>query len=208
MKIILTIFAFIPFAFCSGQALPEEFSIRIKATTSTPANEFIINIAKQNDNLKLVYGLRDSVSYRLNLDKKYNALNDLVIASFATASRDSLVKLGAKQDSFRSVYSFYSKDSISVPVSDVNSYIELLKKINKTGNMELTNSSANAARNQREGPLFEFRIISPKESRVVYAQYPTASTNPLLYQLITESLKLYRDKKQNNFLDKKRTNGY
>lgn len=194
--------------FANAQTLPDPFTLKIKATTQTPSNEFTIDITKQGDNLKLIYGLRDSISYRLDRDKNYLALNNLIIESFATASRDSLAKLGAKQDSMRSLYSVYSRDSISLTVSEATAFIDILNRVNKTGNVELTNASANAARNMREGPVFSFKIITPSQSRLLYAQYPTASTNPLLYQLITESLKLYREKKKNTFLDKRRTNNY
>ena len=191
-----------------AQSLPDPFSISINATSTAPPNEFRIAISRKGDDLKLVYSLRDSISYRLNLDKSYFALNDLIMASFATASRDSLAKLGAKQDSIRNHYSIFSKDSLLLKLNDQGGYAELLKKIQATNNVMLTNSSANASRNMREGALFSFTITDAKGSRLVYAQSPTSSTNPLLYQLITESLKLYRDKKPGAFLDKSRTNNY
>jgi hypothetical protein len=207
MKLLTTISFLISATICFAQ-LPPEFGINIKATTVTPSNEFRIEIARVGDNLKGIYRLRDSVSYKLDLNKEYRATNDLLAASFAKASKDSLTKLSNKLDSFRTVYSRFSVDSITIPLSEISGYVSLLTKINSTGNLELTNSSANAARNMRAGPLVEFRIRSGKDSRVVYAQSPTAATNPLLHQLIIESLKLYRERKQTGFLSKMRTNGW
>ncbi len=59
-----------------------------------------------------------------------------------------------------------------------------------------------------DGTSFKIKMQSASESRVIYVGSPRKDTHPLINELIGKTLHLYREDKQNTFLDKSKTLGY
>lgn len=197
------------YLFC--QKSSNNYSIIINATTSVSDSEFIVNIHKSPNDIKIVYILRDSVDdISLEQNKYHTVYKDTLFKLFndLSANRNTFTLYASKLDSLTKLYSYYRKDSILLDVKTNISYNNLLNKIVRSTREELENKVGNKNRVTLDGTSFRFNVITSNQDKFIYANSPRETSHPLLYQLISETLNIYRQTKNNMFLDKRITNGY
>jgi len=105
-------------------------------------------------------------------------------------------------------FSKTDSDSIFMDNKTTVAYDSLLNKIVNTSTTELENKEANKNRHHTDGTMVAFTIISGLENRKLYFDTPEPSSNPLVYEFLIKTIALYRDTKNNNFLDIRKTGGY
>ena len=210
MKVHLLFLFFIFPQYLFSQIADNKFSIII-GTTSVSGDRFLINIYKNKNDLKIVYSIRDSVDdSSLELNQYYQAYKDTLLRLFnnLNENRKDFKLYADKMDSLREQYSYYSKDSIILKPEKNIAYSNLLQEIFVTSTEKLENKEGNKNRFSLDGTIFKFHLLSSAENRIIYAHSLREKSHPLLYQLLSETLNVYRQTKNNQFLDKRRTSGY
>ena len=170
----------------------------------------LINIYRHIDSVKVVYKLRDSVNYKsMFKDKRYNELKKYAEYPLnIKTSLDSMKEIYRKLDSIDYKYTFYSEDSLLITSTLKPLYTKLLDDVVGTSSDSLENKEANKARIVFDGTIFEFKIKNRNTERIVNAQQPNPKSHPILYQLLKQTLELYRRTKINAFLSFSRTDNY
>ncbi len=84
----------------------------------------------------------------------------------------------------------------------------LLNIIFSSSNDLLENKLANQNRLMLDGTQVKFILTDNDKSRTIYAYSPCKTSHPLLTTLIRETMNIYRQTKNNNFLNTQRTSGY
>lgn len=207
MRILLFLFLIMTAANLFGQST--DYTIRISAVNHY-GGEFMIDINKTGDNLKLVYWLLDSVAYHaLNQDKQYIATNKKMLAmvKLPQINRDSLPILSNKLHALIEQYSRYSKDSITVSADINNWYVKLIEKIYAASDEQLESTIPYTSKLISEGVHFKIEIQNNGLNRTIYTISPTTVSNPLLSDFIHQTTFLYRKTRQTGFLNN-RTSGY
>jgi len=194
-----------------AQKTSDSFSITIKAETQVNGNEFIIDIYKTSSFIKVIYHLRDSVCYtEMKKSPNYTHASKNLLDEFAKSPRnqDSLNLAANNIEHVIHQYGVYSSDSLKINPHTYSAYAKLLDSINAASSEVLENAKYNKNRVVLDGTQFDFIITWGNNSRKVHAHSPDARSNPLLHNLITETLGIYRQIKPGQFLTAKRTSGY
>lgn len=185
-----------------------DLKIDIRASTASMNGNgnYEINIDKRADFIKIVYKLTNRVNYKGLLEnKRYQEIKKYRTYPLNTTTRkDSLAKINAEFSSLFESYTSYDKDSLIVNAHLEPQYTQLLYDINKTNTDSLENKNWHVL----DGTAFSFKITNGRSTRMIFADSPTAKSNPMLYQLLTQTLELYRSIKMNTFLNTDKTEGY
>lgn len=211
MKFKLLFLSFLLAQHLFSQVADRKFAIVITATTSVSGEKFLININKNKRDLKILYSIRDSVAFTSLEQNKYHQLYKdtlLILFSNLNQNKKTFKFYMDKMDSLYELYTYYSKDSIILKPKKNRIYSNFLKEIFLTPTEMLENKEANKNRITVDGTSCKFHLISSGQNRIVYAHSPRIKSHPLLYQLISETLALYRKTHNTQFLDKRRTSGY
>lgn len=184
----------------------EDVTIHIYAVTSVTMNQFKIDIYKSKHNIKLVYSLFDSLSRTaLHQDTTYQRadlllhhLSDSIDVEERLARFNNLTVIMDK-------YQVFDRDSITLKTSTDTSYVNLIKRIVAAPDERLQDPKN---RGLLDGTAMSFTIITAQRERKAQTVSPNQKVNPLLYQLLTQSLHEYRMRKGTTFLNIKRTDGY
>jgi len=195
---------------------PDDITINISCNpVFLSLQPYWIDIYRTKGNIKIVYSIRKSLQLDLlnnnngyiSIRQDYDVMfhSDPASKKWTDLQKDSL---STKFESLLRNYAICDKDSLLLDRKMVASYDSLLNHVNNAGVSELENTEANKNRHLLDGVFFGFTIISPTGSKKAQAQSPEALSHPLLYELLTKTCALYRDIKNNNFLDKRKTFGY
>lgn len=209
MRVLPIIFFLLISQSLCAQKAADTFTIDIDARGSGSMSRFVVNIERSPDLVKIVYAVRDSLSNEgLKENKDYTTLLHQFVAANDANERDTAL-IQSIMHQFDSIeIASYSKDSLAFKPSKSAHYTKLINKIYSATTEQLENIEANRKRIVLDGTLFKIKIQSSSGSRIIYAHSPEEMSHPLLAELITETLDLYRGKNQNAFLDKRKTNGY
>jgi len=184
-------------------------------------NPFWIDIYRTKDNIKIVYSIQTGKRQDLlNADKDYASFQQVILnlpnadSVQKTWYRLHIDSIYNQYELIQRKYAICDKDSLLLDRQNVASYDGLLNRINLADTAELENRPHGRSRNLGDdrpvldGEDFEFTINAISGTKKVQAHSPDPSWKPLLYSLLTETLSIYRDTKNNTFLDKQKTFGY
>lgn len=161
-----------------------------------------IRIKEENKMLFLEYKLIDSISSALNKDKKYNRiLRKIEKLSFKEENLKLIENHLYQLNIIKEKYIFYKSDSILVPISEneifyndfnnlFNTHVDILKNKKKTRIVLDSQRSIQAI------------LKSNDDIKIIPMMSPDEKSHPLLISFLKNSLNLYREQKQNNFLSK------
>jgi len=169
---------------------------------------FIINIHQSDNSIKIVYSLYDSTeSIKEHADTAFQRF----VKMFMTPDGPGKLKNDVLFDKLIVIedrYTIYDRDSIILNANVDTAYFHLFNKVINTNEFEVKEKDGNGIRVYLDGTEFTYKIKTETGIRKVSAHSPTEATFPLLYALLNRSLNIYREKKSDVFLDKKRTRGY
>ena len=170
---------------------------------------FLINIYRSGQDIKIIYKLNDSVSSLINSDTIIENYRKIIRDTANHPNKNGVVKNAvAKIEELSEPYTFYSVDSIAFSINEKIEFSSLLDSIFNCPKEGLEKRTINKNRIALDGMKFRFIINNSHEQKVIYIHNPDATSSPMLWQLVHESLDVYRNTKRNNFLTVKRTYGY
>lgn len=164
-------------------------------------SKHFINIITSNDSTKIILRIPDSTSSQLYNDSNLNKYRDIALSvKYFSLENDTVKKCISKIDSIYSHYTYYSVDSIVQPNSKINPLQLLIQQVFNSSNEILENKDYNKNRVVLDGTFIRFELIKDDMARNVYARSPTLKSHPLLYELVTQTLHIYKQATQNNIL--------
>lgn len=193
-----------------SQSNAEHISIVMGGSSAFKGALFTVRIDASRDSIKVVYKLNRSVDYKaVSNDSVYKKWLKYTIAPLnVTASQDTVMKALAKCAGVIGKYTSYDKDSLLLDAKTNIAYATLLNRIVATPSDTLENVANHPPRIVHDGTHYGFTIFDGKTSRNLWATSPTQKTFPILYELLDETMEVYRDNKHNTFLDKTKTGGF
>jgi len=123
-------------------------------------------------------------------------------------AKDSMRVIGHELDSINKKYTYYSTDSLLISTLFNPLYTKLLSEVVLTNTDSLENKKKNAERVVLDGVQFFFDIKIGDAEHTAQAQSPNQDSHPILYQLLEQTLDIYRKMKVNMFLSRGRTDYY
>jgi len=195
-------------------ALPKtDVMINISALSTVAINgEYHINIHKTKKQIKVIYSFLDSIaSSKLRKDKNYintKKYYKSISNKQQGLANDSVQRYYSMLGDVLNKYKVYTKDSITLKLTTDTSYDNLINSIISTSKEQLENLEVSKKRTFLDGISFTFKITANGTTRTVYADTPDKMSHPQLYRLIKESMAVYRNRNNNDFLNLKRTSGY
>ncbi len=184
-------------------------TVRIKIYRIGSSNSYgpIIDIYKTDNTIKIVYSVFERVIKDSLAEEDF--LNKLMV--FMKLKKyditDSII------EKYHEKYYVYNRDSLFLNKKTDADYFKLVDKFYSTTDEALENKNIYQSQVKYrtdiaiDGVTFFFKIISRAGIREVSAHSPISTSHPLLYELLTNTLNTYRNKKHNIFLNKK-TWGY
>jgi hypothetical protein len=207
MKPALSLLILLLFGNCLKAQNNNDITINISAHPVLNRNEFLIDITRHNNVITLAYTVLDSISYfNLNKDPRFVDLATGVKAK--NLDNTTAQTMQAEINRMIKKQSYYSRDSIIINSETDTAYTALLNKTGAASTSVLENTEANKHRHVLDGIQFRFGISSGDNIREIYAHSPNATSHPLLYSLIEETLGIYRKLKGDTFLTKYKTGYY
>jgi hypothetical protein len=208
-SILLIIFSCLSVSL-SAQTVNNDLKIDIRASGSFEGTNLLISIHRHTDSIKIIYKLRDSVNYKgLFKNKRYNDLKKFSTWPLNVRTRiDSIQKINLELYNLSQQYTYYSKDSLLISIHSDTIYTKLLDEVSTTGSDSLENKKINKDRAVLDGTYFIFNIKIGNTERNVHAHSPDQISHPILYQLLHQTLEIYRRTKVNSFLSRGRTDYY
>lgn len=161
-----------------------------------------IHIKEENKMLFLEYKLIDSISSALNKDKKYNRiLRKIEKLSFKEENLKLIENHLYQLNIIKEKYIFYKSDSILVPISEneifyndfnnlFNTHVDILKNKKKTRIVLDSQRSIQTI------------LKSNDDIKIIPMMSPDEKSHPILISFLKNTLDLYREQKQNDFLKK------
>lgn len=161
-----------------------------------------ITIKEEKKMLLLEYKLIDSISSALNKDKKYNRiLRKIEKLSFKPENLKRIENYVYQLNIIKEKYFFYKSDRILVPISGneifyndfnnlFNTHVDILKNKKKTRIVLDSNRNIET--------ILKFN----NDIKIIFMTSPDEKSHPILISFLKNTLNLYREQKQNNFLKK------
>ena len=161
-----------------------------------------ITIKEEKKMLLLEYKLIDSISSALNKDKKYNRiLRKIEKLSFKPENLKRIENYVYQLNIIKEKYFFYKSDRILVPISGneifyndfnnlFNTHVAILKNKKKTRIVLDSNRNIET--------ILKFN----NDIKIIFMTSPDEKSHPILISFLKNTLNLYREQKQNNFLKK------
>ena len=161
-----------------------------------------ITIKEEKKMLLLEYKLIDSISSALNKDKKYNRiLRKIEKLSFKPEKLKRIENYVYQLNIIKEKYIFYKSDRILVPISEneifyndfnnlFNTHVDILKNKKKTRIVLDSNRNIET--------ILKFN----NDIKIIFMTSPDEKSHPILISFLKNTLNLYREQKQNNFLKK------
>ena len=183
--------------------------ITIRATTSVSGQAFSVDIFRNEDNIKVLYKTKESLSDKIETDSNLTKHRKALMSVKNLTPQNDTVSFYLEQiDSINQVYTKYGVDSLQFNKTENKEFDSLLNAILSSSSEILENKSVSKNNVVLDGTLIRFKITNDQTSRVIYAYSPSSTTYPLLNKLITQTLDLYRQTKNNDFLSIRKTGGY
>ncbi len=112
MKIILSLTFLFFCSFLKGQKINSS-KIIIQAATSVSEEEFFVDIFRNQDEIKVLYKIKDSVSSKLSYDTNFINYSKILTSIInLNPANDSLAIYLPQLDSIYNLYTIFSRDSL------------------------------------------------------------------------------------------------
>ncbi|SDE32970.1 hypothetical protein SAMN05216464_105244 [Mucilaginibacter pineti] len=207
MKPLLSLLILLLLGNCLKAQSNNDITINISAHPVLNRNEFLIDITRHNNVITLAYTVLDSISYtNLNNNPRFVTLASGIKAK--NLDNATAQTMQAEINTLIKKQSYYSRDSIIINAETDTAYTNLLNKIGAASTSVLENTEVNKHRHVLDGIQFRFSISTANTNREIFAHSPNAASHPLLYNLIEETLGMYRKLKGDTFLTKYKTGYY
>lgn len=183
--------------------------IEINAFASITGTKFNIQLLPKQDSLEIVFKIRDSTATLLLKDTAYNSCrNKLLSYTYFDLKNDTIKAQLCQLMDIAEKFTYYRKDSVRIANSDNTNFVMLIDQIFNTSTDSLENTEQNKNKITLDGISVSFTFTDGNVVRKVYSSTPQLNSYPLLYKLLTTSSNIYRQKKENNFLDSRSLFGY
>ncbi len=150
--------------------------------------QILVDIYKNSNSAKLIYRLVDSIRQSsMEHDPKFKI--NMAKLEKSISSRSDTSKTLDEILSFIDSYTVYHCDSLVLNLKDNLNYKQLLVSVGQATKSELEPTIPRAT---IDGTSFTYKILTVTGEKRINAQSPTASSHPLLYNLLVRSLNIYR----------------
>jgi hypothetical protein len=180
--------------------------INLRVENRAYYRQFFINL-KRDQNLVLIeYKIRvkENSEEREKDTNTIKVRQDFLKIKNVTPQNDSLLKVLDALDSLYLAYTTYRVDTLQLSTK----YFPEFNKIIDNLLITPTDSLENNGQIYLDGTSFTFKINTQNEQRTVYANSVDKNNHPQLAEFVASVMQLYRDRKRNDFLDRKSTAGY
>ena len=197
--ILFLIFSLLTF-FSEGQETTSS-GINIRATTSVAGKEFFVDIFRNKDKIKVLYKIKEMTSNKRDADTTLMNYKKVLLSNKNLTLQNNTVSFYLeKMDSINQMYTTCWVDSLAFNRTEHKDFDNLLNSILSSSSEVLENKSANKSHLILDGTVMRFKLTDNNNSRIVYAYSPNSATYPLLTNLVKQSMELYRQIKNNDFL--------
>ncbi|AIZ63258.1 hypothetical protein PK28_05340 [Hymenobacter sp. DG25B] len=181
---------------------PPAYSIGVKVAVGS--RSFKVNLTRSASRIKILYARYDSTANALNQDAELKELIENFLHD-STLTQQERTQKSARIISLYEHYALYSLDSLVLTPKQNRAFFQLADSVYQSSTDYLVNKEKN--RIVLDGHSV-FVCISGNEQpeRSFYVSNPTRGT--LIYQLLHESMELYRPKQPNLFPTRRATRGY
>ncbi len=206
---MLRLYIFLFFLFSTFSSFGQNLTnceIDIRVENRTYYKQFFVTVNRVDTNILIKYKIRLSDNYQLR-EKDTSTLrirDNFSKIKNVSPDNDTLLKVLDELDSVFLAYTTFRADSLILPRSLYTDYDNLIDNLFTTSPDSLQNSG----HIYLDGTSFVFKLTDDKITRKVYANSINKDNHPQLAEFMSATMKLYRDIKKNDFLDKKSTAGY
>jgi hypothetical protein len=176
-----------------------DISIHITGNEQNYNDKLLIDIYKRSNTIKIVYAVLDSVkNNQMELDTAFtNSRKKFFkyVESFGTVSQEKVDKgniLSNKYKAFVRRYSVYYSDSVTLSSKKDTAYNNLFIRIAKASREDLEQTAYNKKFVKMHSLLIEFTVADESGVKQAYTNSPNATSNPLLYALLSQTLSICR----------------
>ncbi len=193
------------FSLCGFKTLSQDLLKKGNITIHITGNEqyrndkLLIDIYKRANTIKIVYAVLDSVKKnQMELDTAFTNSREKFfkyVESFGTVSQEKVEKgkiLLSKHKAFIMRYSVYNSDSVTLSSKTDTAYNNLLIKIAAASREDLEQTAYNKKFVKMHSLDIEFTVTDESGVKQAYTQSPNATSNPLLYALLSQTLSICR----------------
>ncbi|GAA4096035.1 hypothetical protein [Mucilaginibacter panaciglaebae] len=170
-------------------------------------SKYQVDIYRRSNSIKIIYAVFDSI--RVSATRKDTAFAR-VSAKYMKGGGDSIEnkRLSDAVYDYFERYSVYDRDSVTIAVRKDTAYNHLLERVAKAHTEDLLQTERNKNRNLLDGVHMAFTMVTASGKKVVGARSPRQTSHPLLYSLLSETMKIGRTHKLGPFLHRKSFGGY
>jgi len=204
-KIILNIIFFLSALTTVGQS-SENCEINLRVENRTYYKQFFVNLKRDQNSILIQYKIRvkENSEEREKDTNTIKVRQDFLKIKNVSPQNDSLVNVLDTLDSLYLAYTTYRVDTLQLSTKLVPEFNKMIDNLLITS----TDSLQNSGHIYLDGTSFTFKINTENERRTVYANSVNKNNHPQLAEFVASMMQLYRDRKRNDFLDRKSTAGY
>lgn len=210
----LTKFLAIPILLFTAQALyaqetvnKGDIIIHIHGSGPDFLSKFQLDIYKRSDSAKIAYAVFDSIRFSVTRkDTAFARLSAKYMKNEGNSAEKQ--KLSDAVSAYLERNSVYDRDSITIATRQDTAYINLLQRIGSATKEDLLQTDRNKNRFMIDGVHFGFAITSTSGYKAIGVRSPSANSHPLLYSLLSETMKIGRAYKLKPFARRKSLGGY
>lgn len=182
------------------------FEIRFTVDVMAKRPLFIVVIKRDEENISLLYKLLKKIDYdAVDKDLKIIKIRKEIDSLASIRAMDSLLtKLDTLELNYMKYRSFDS-DSITIARCLFPEYDKMIDQLFSTSKQELENAEDGIV---LDGATFHFEFNNKGTIKEVYAHSINSKRYPQLAPFVKETMGLYRNVKNDIFLNRKRTAGY
>lgn len=204
-RIILIIIFVISSLISVGQS-SKNCEINLRVENRTYYRQFFVNLKRDQNFILIQYKIRvkENSEEREKDTNTVRVRQDFLKIKNVSPQNDSLVKVLDALDSLYLAYTTYRTDTLQLSTGLFPEFNKMIDNLLITS----TDSLQKSGHIYLDGTSFTFKIKTETELRTVYANSVNKNNHPQLAEFVASMMQLYRDRKRNDFLDRKSTAGY
>lgn len=174
----------------------------------TEAKGYKVKIKENQENVIIELKLADSISTKLDTDKKYKKLRkklNRIGSQNKQTDIEVLKSIALKFDKLFEKYTFYKTDFLILDKILFSEYYNEFEKIINCPTTILENK--NNSRIVLDGYIITFIKKTEKHEEFLNIDSPDEKSHPILIKFIKDTFEVFRNENKNNFVDKEYTFG-
>ena len=202
---MLNIVFFLSTLIAIGQS-SKNCEINLRVENRTYYKQFFVNLKRDENSILIQYKIRikENGEDREKDTSTIKARQDFLKIKNVSPQNDSLVKVLNALDSLYLTHTTYRVDTLQLLIESFPEFNKMIDKLLITS----TDTLQNSGHRYLDGTSFIFKINFEKTLRTVYANSMNKNYHPQLAEFVAAMMELYRNRKSNDFLDRKSTAGY